>query len=261
MIMYIKQIIKKIIRPRAGTMMSLCTGLLFVVAMLAHQSARAQTVCEADLTVSFTAAAPSIGSNGGQFTVMASDIDNGSSGTLVGVSFTAGSYTGLSITGLCSDYPSGEAMVYLFANDGGSVTSCSTLVEIIDNDAPVIDCLNPTISLDMDGLAVITTDMVGVVYENCNTSNFSIVGADMFDCHSLGSPTSVVLTASDDAGNSTSTTCSFTLVDDMNPVASCNQNINFYSSDFIAGLQVSDVDNGSIDNCGCLLYTSDAADE
>ena len=127
------------------------------------------------------------------------------------------------------------------------------MVTITDTVAPTVICQNITVQLDADGNAVITSAQIdNNSTDNCSTPNngltYSISQTD-FDCSNVGSNT-VTLTVTDAFGNSSSCTATVTIVDDVDPVAIC-QNITVQLD--VNGevtITAAQVNNGSFDNCG-----------
>ena len=225
--------------------------LLIMCTLLSYSELIGQASCVAPNTVNIFPSAPSIGNNGGTFTINASQIDDGSTGTLVGISFNANTFTSTTVIGNCVNFqPSNEVEVWLFVDNGGTQTSCSTMVDLVDNHAPVIECLGNNVYLDATtGEVTLTTAMIATAFENCNLASFDFDGgAPTFDCDDLGVGSitlkpqgtnsfkssamhTVTLIATDDTGNSSSTSCNFTLVDTVPPVARCIASLAFNLSD------------------------------
>lgn len=130
-------------------------------------------------------------------------------------------------------------------------TPVSATIGVIVN----VDIINPTvltknisIYLDNNGSATINTNDIN----NGSTDNIGIVSLTLdktdFDCSNIGENT-VLLTASDAAGNSATASAVVTVVDNTNPIAiSKNISINLINGTYI--LNASEVNNGSYDNCG-----------
>ena len=259
--MQFKLLTKKINSPTFDGLHMKAYLLLIFVSIFAYGNVSGQAVCVPDLTHSVVSTGPnaSMGSNGGNFTVNAIDIDNGSTGSIVGVSFdpVLFPFGSQSATGNCSSYATNEVVVYLFAADAnGAITSCGTTVEIMDNSSPQILCFpNVQISLDATGSVTVTENMLAQTYENCNLTNFEIQGGDQtYTCVDVGSSPTVTLLATDDAGNSvTSMPCTFTIIDNTSPTAIC-KNTSYNTSSLLGAttgsINIGDVNNGSTVNCG-----------
>jgi len=86
--------------------------------------------------------------------------------------------------------------------------------------------------------------------DNCNNLSFSIVAGDStFDCSDVGAPQSITIEVSD-GFNVDFCTSTVTVLDTISPTAVC-QNITVELNNLgQATIVVSDINNGSFDNCG-----------
>jgi hypothetical protein len=150
----------------------------------------------------------------------------------------------------------GTSTVVLTANDGnGNTSTCSFTVTRVDNTAPTISCPgNQTLNLNASCQGILPDYIpLSTVSDNCNASP-SRTQAPASGTTLTGAGTStVVLTANDGNGNTSS--CSFTVtrVDNTAPTISCpgNQTLNLNAScqgilpDYIPLSTVSDNCNAS----------------
>ncbi len=105
----------------------------------------------------------------------------------------------------------------------GNTGSCTTIITVQDNVAPVANCQNVTVQLDPNGNGGLTaaavnngsSDACGIAGLSLNLSNFN--------CNMVGMNT-VILTATDVNGNLTTCLTTITVEDNVAPVAVC-QNI------------------------------------
>ncbi len=80
-----------------------------------------------------------------------------------------------------------------------------------------------------------------------------------FDCSNVGANT-IVLTATDVNGNSSTCSAVVNVMDTINPTAVC-QNITAYlDANGSVSITAADVDNGSSDNCGIASLSIDTTD-
>ena len=118
----------------------------------------------------------------------------------------------------------GENTVTLTATSvDGSTATCIAIVTVEDTLAPEALCQNITVQLDTDGNATITATQVdNGSTDNCGIASLSI-SQDTFTTADLGENT-VILTVTDDSGNTDTCTAIVTIVDQIFAEAVC-QNI------------------------------------
>ena len=179
----------------------------------------------------------------GQASITSADIDNGS-------------YDNCSISAMSLDVSSfncadlGTNMVNLTVTDGsGNNSSTNAVVTVVDTTHPVVQTNNITVYLDASGQAVISeSDIDNGSYDNCSISSM-MLDITTFDCTDIGT-NSVTLSATDTDGNTSTATATVTVVDNMDPVAMTNDFTTYLDATGQATISASDVDNGSMDNCG-----------
>ncbi|MBE0649149.1 MAG: HYR domain-containing protein [Bacteroidales bacterium] len=149
-------------------------------------------------------------------------------------------------------FPVGETTVTYTATDGNNnATSCSFTVTVVDATPPVAVCQNIDIYLDEAGNVTLSPDQVdGGSYDNCDST---ALGVDLseFNCSNLG-PNTVVLTVTDQYGNSSTCTTTVSVVDTIAPVTACNDiviNLPDRNSYFLTQLEIDQIAFGSTDNC------------
>ncbi|QAA80457.1 BspA family leucine-rich repeat surface protein [Aequorivita sp. H23M31] len=148
-------------------------------------------------------------------------------------------------------YPLGITQVTLTVSNGTSSDSCTTTITVIDNTAPVVSCAAPfTVQLDSNGSASITvSDIDNGSSDNCGIASMAI-DKDSFDCSDIGENT-IILTVTDSSGNVSTCTTVVTVEDSLSPIASCAVPFTLQlDANGSASIAVSDIDNGSSDNCG-----------
>ncbi len=141
----------------------------------------------------------------GILTLTATAVDNNSFDECSGVTLTV-----TPNTFTCADVGT-PTMVTLTATDAaGNSSSCTTTVNIQDNNAPTALCTSATVSLDSDGNATITAGMIdNGSFDDC-TAVTTTVSPSTFTEADLGNNT-VTLTVMDENGNSTSCSANVTV--------------------------------------------------
>ncbi len=179
----------------------------------------------------------------GNASIVAADIDNGSSDACGTVSLSAAptAFT-------CADI--GPNNVVLTVTDGSSNSrNGNAIVTVLDTISPTASSQNLTVYLDAGGNATITAAMLD--NGSSDACGIASLTADQssFDCSDLG-PNSITLTATDNNGNSDQSISTVTVLDTISPIVSA-QNINLYlDASGNATLAPGLVDNGSSDACG-----------
>ncbi|WP_338733415.1 HYR-like domain-containing protein [Mangrovimonas cancribranchiae] len=113
-----------------------------------------------------------------------------------------------------SIFPIGDTTVTWTATDGnGNTTTCTQLVTVEDNEAPVANCQNFTVALNpATGLATISTsDINNGSTDNCSIASITL-SQDTFDCNDIGNNT-VTLTVTDASGNTDNCNATVTVTD------------------------------------------------
>ncbi len=137
----------------------------------------------------------------------------------------------------------------------GNIATCSANVTVLDTIAPVALCQNLVVQLNDQGQVSITGSQVDAgSTDACGIASLTVL-PDTFTCQNLGD-NNVVLTATDNNGNSSTCQAIVTVQDSTAPLAVC-QDITVYLDAFgnasITGLQL---DGGSSDACGPLSFAA-----
>ena len=76
---------------------------------------------------------------------------------------------------------------FLVTDASGNTATCSFDVTVVDTEAPVVTCLNPTVFLDANGNASITSaDVYGGAADNCGVDANSVsIDVSTFDCSNI----------------------------------------------------------------------------
>jgi hypothetical protein len=154
----------------------------------------------------------------------------------------------------CADL--GDVPVMLFVSDGSPHSgsgSCMATVTVQDLIPPQAVCTPATVSLDENGQGTLPTFAIdGGSTDNCSTLQIA-ASKNNFDCAGLGAQ-DVILTVTDGSNNTDNCTTSVTVVDELPPVALCQDLIPLtLDINGQATLEAADVDDGSFDNCGITL--------
>ncbi|MDC8003310.1 HYR domain-containing protein [Aureisphaera galaxeae] len=150
----------------------------------------------------------------GMATISATDIDNGSTDAC-GID----TYEVDIDTFDCSMI--GDNTVTLTVTDvNGNSATCTATVTVEDLIDPVVACMDITVELDENGMAVITPEDVATISDNCGVLTTAI---DIFEfsCDDVGTPVTVQIFANDASGNLSSCTAVVTVVDTLAPVITC----------------------------------------
>ncbi len=186
----------------------------------------------------------------GTASIVAADIDNGSTDNCGSVSLSADitSFT-------CAN--AGANTVTLTVDDGnGNSTQCTSTVTVLDTVSPTAVCQNITVYLDGAGNATITTgDIDNGSTDNCGTPTLSL-DITSFTCANIGTNT-VTLTATDGSANTSTCTATVTVADTTSPTASCQDITVYLDAGGNASIVAADIDGGSTDNCGSVSLSAD----
>jgi hypothetical protein len=179
----------------------------------------------------------------GLASIVPADVDNGSADACssISLSLDINSFT-------CANL--GANTVTLMGTDAsGNSASCTAIVTVVDETAPVVACQNITVYLDAAGNAsILPAELDGGSTDACGIASLSL-DVSSFTCSDIGA-NDVELTATDASGNSSSCMAIVTVLDTLAPVAIC-QNITV-SLDALgdASILPSQLDGGSSDACG-----------
>ena len=202
------------------------------------------SMCQ-DITVQLDAA--------GNATITTGDIDNGSSDAC-GIASLA-----LDITTFDCTNVGANTVILTVTDNNTNVSTCSSTVTVEDNVAPVAICQDITVQLDAAGSATITTgDIDNGSNDACGIASLALDVTD-FTCVEVGANT-VVLTVTDNNGNSTTCSSVVTVEDNVAPVAVCQDITAQLDATGNVSITPMDVDNGSSDACGIASLALDITD-
>jgi gliding motility-associated-like protein len=146
-------------------------------------------------------------------------------------------------------FPIGNTTVIWTVTDAsGNTATCNQTVTVTDNVPPVAVCQPYTIYLNAAGSAsIIAANIDGGSTDNCGIASI-VAGQTAFSCTNLGT-NNVVLTVTDNSGNSSTCTAVVTVLDTISPVANCQPVTVGLDLSGNADVTAAQVNNGSTDNC------------
>ncbi|MBS1943640.1 MAG: gliding motility-associated C-terminal domain-containing protein, partial [Bacteroidetes bacterium] len=142
----------------------------------------------------------------------------------------------------------------IVTDNSGNQTFCIALVTVLDTIAPVAVCQNITVVLDNQGQAVITGATVGGnSTDNCQGGISYSLSQSTFTA--TGTYT-VQLTVTDASGNTSTCTSTVTVIDNIPPVALCQNATIYLDANGNASITPQLIDGGSFDNEGITAMTA-----
>ncbi|WP_217179230.1 HYR domain-containing protein [Gillisia limnaea] len=158
-----------------------------------------------------------------------------------------------------SEFPVGTTTVTYTATDAvGNTVSTSFTVTIIDNEAPVIVCIdNISQATDMGEATAVVTFEAPLGTDNCGATTEQTAGLPSGSEFPIGTTTNTYI-VTDAAGNTA--TCSFTvtIIDEEDPTISCPANINMNVDAGLCGAVVEFEMPVANDNSGNVSVTQTA---
>ncbi len=150
---------------------------------------------------------------------------------------------------------SGDIPVTITVSDAnGNSAECEVLLTVADNTPPVAICQNITHQLDMTGMVHISPDDIdNGSYDNCGLMNWSL-DRTSFGCSDIGENT-VILTVTDDAGNTSTCEATVTIEDNVAPVLDCPSPVELVADENCEGVVPDFTSALSNNNCGNAMVT------
>ena len=220
-----------------------------------------ETTCTAEVTVVDNIAPEAICFNeidvaidsAGNASITVADINNGSTDNCSIDSIT------IDKTNFdCSNIGANTVTLTVTDTSGNSDT-CTTTVNIVDNQGPAVACKSITVELDANGLATIVPGDVDDGSSDCSGLSSTALSQTTFDCSNLGD-NNVTLTVTDNVGNVDSCVAVVTVVDNVKPTVICQNIVAQLDATGNVSISAADVDNGSNDACGIDTLTLDVTD-
>ncbi|NRA52480.1 MAG: hypothetical protein HRU12_25405, partial [Phaeodactylibacter sp.] len=151
----------------------------------------------------------------------------------------------------------GDQTVTLTAIDAnGNMSTCTSTVTVEDNVAPEAFCQDVTLILDGSGQASLTPAEVDNGSSDACGISSSTLDVSAFDCDDIGD-NEVILTVTDNNGNSNSCTATVSVQDTIMPIALCQDVTVQLDEDGVGILTAMEVDAGSADVCLDTLLLSE----
>ncbi|WP_037315839.1 LamG-like jellyroll fold domain-containing protein [Salegentibacter sp. Hel_I_6] len=172
----------------------------------------------------------------GNASITANDIDNGSSDNcgISDLSIDKSSFD-------CDDVGA-NTITLTVTDENGRTDSDTAIVTVQDNIDPTANARDITIQLDASGNASITAnDIDNGSSDNCGISDLSI-DKSSFDCDDVGTNT-IILTVTDENGNTASDTATVTVEDKINPQTPTIPDLEWTCEDQITNFPT------TVDNC------------
>ncbi|BDD05127.1 HYR domain-containing protein [Aureibacter tunicatorum] len=151
----------------------------------------------------------------------------------------------------------GSVSVVFEAEDvNGNTSTQSFNVQVVDQIKPFVRTMDIEVGLDENGMVSITADQVNDrSSDNCEVSSIS-VSPNSFTCDDLGD-NEVVLTVTDNHGNIQTGTAKVKVEDTSAPVLKLKPLTLALDENGQATIVVSDLDDGTTDNCGSFSLSID----
>ncbi|TXD73067.1 HYR domain-containing protein, partial [Aequorivita antarctica] len=164
--------------------------------------------CPADITIN-----NAVGTCGAvaNFAGVAFDVEDGNISSSIVATPASGSTFAVGVTNV----------ILSVTDSDGNTSTCNFNVTVLDNELPVAVCQDITVDLDpVTGMATITAaDVDNGSNDNCGIASMSL-DVSSFDCSMTGANT-VILTVTDNSGNSSTCTSTVTVQDVTAPEIFC----------------------------------------
>ncbi|HRI61408.1 MAG TPA: choice-of-anchor Q domain-containing protein, partial [Saprospiraceae bacterium] len=178
----------------------------------------------------------------GNVSVPASAADNGSTG--------CGSLTFyLSQTNFNCSKVGVNNLLFVVSDNNFHSASCAVTVTVQDNTVPTAACKNASLQLDASGNASLAASAINNgSADACGIASLAL-SKTAFDCSNTGVNT-VILSATDNSGNSATCSATVTVQDNIAPTAVCKDATVQLDATGNVTVPASAVNNGSADACG-----------
>ncbi|AWH72946.1 hypothetical protein DCS32_01835 [Dokdonia sp. Dokd-P16] len=202
----------------------------------------APTAIAQDITVQLDAS--------GTVSIVASAIDNGSSDNC-----SVSTLTVSPNTFDCASVGTPQTVVLTVTDASGNTDTAQATVTVEDTVAPTAIAQDITVQLDASGtVSIVASAIDNGSSDNCSVSTLT-VSPNTFDCASVGTPQTVVLTVTDASGNSDTAEATVTVEDTMAPTAIAQDITVQLDASGTVSIVASAIDNGSSDNCSVSTLT------
>ena len=193
----------------------------------------------------------------GQGIINASDLnDNNDSSDacgLLGFSFDeAGLESTLAVD--CNDIGTFDDFVYVTDVNGNVSAPCPVSITVRDVTTPTAQCKDITVQLNANGeYSLLASDLDNGSWDACAISMFQ--QDIVLDCENVGL-FGITVIVSDASGNSSTCQSTITVIDNIAPVALCqNLAVSIDADNLTSTISPQQIDNGSSDACGIGQFT------
>ncbi|MFN8295865.1 MAG: HYR domain-containing protein [Chitinophagales bacterium] len=180
--------------------------------------------------------------NSGFVSITPAMIDNGSTDNCAIISKS----TDVNIL-TCSNV--GANTVQLTVLDGPNAGACNSTVTVVDAVSPIALCQNVTTFLSATGTATVPATQIDNGSSDACGIGSRVIDNGNFTCANLGTANPVVLTVTDVNGNSSTCSASVTVIDNLAPVAVCNNVTAALNNSGQVTVTGADFSGSSTDNC------------
>ena len=136
----------------------------------------------------------------------------------------------------------------------GNTSTAALTVTVQDNVAPVAIAQDLTVQLDANGNGSITgTQANNGSTDNCGIASYAVDKTD-YTCSDVGTPSTVILTVTDDNGNTSTASFTVTVQDNIAPVAIAQDLTVTLDASGNGSINAAQAENGSTDACGINTY-------
>lgn len=150
----------------------------------------------------------------------------------------------------CTDIDSPTAVTLTFEPDGGTVTNCIAVVNVLDVTPPDVVCSDlDTVLLSGTELVIYPGLLGGLSTDICSDTVYYTVDSLVLTCDDLGTFVEDMIIV-DNWGNFDTCQSTITLANMSEPIAFCKDAVLYLDENGDASLTAQDIDNGSSDACG-----------
>ena len=153
----------------------------------------------------------------------------------------------------CDDIGDNLVTLTVF-DDSGNSSSCEAIITVVDTIAPICVVRDITINVDTSGITVITPEMINNgSFDPCGFIVDFSLDRDTFDCTDSGNTIEVILTLTDNSGNTTDCEAMVTVVDNIAPICEVMDITITIAENNEVIISPLDIDAGSFDPCGFIV--------
>lgn len=190
----------------------------------------------------------------GSYSLLENDVFGGGNDNCGAISFVSMSPVSVD----CDDIGTAVSVTVTAQDANGNQNTCTASVMVVDDEAPQLTCLMPTVTLNANGSYQLTeSEVFGGGNDNCGVVTFVGMSQTTVDCGNVGTPVEVIVTANDVKGNQNTCISTVTVIDNVSPVANCQNVTAQLDGNGNVTITASQVNNGSSDACGLATMVLD----